>query len=240
MSPDGRPARVPAPGLALQGVTVSLALPGAAPRVLVPPLDAVVAAGDTLVVMGESGSGKSSLLAHLAGLLEPPFVGGGRVLLGDDDVTAWPVERRRIGLLFQDDLLFPHLTVLDNLRFAAPAARRADRAARDRQLHDALAAAGLDGLAARRPHALSGGQRSRVSLLRALLARPRVLLLDEPYARLDRPRRAAMRDFVQLALTRHGVPAVLVTHDPEDVPPGARVVNLDAAPAADGWQEVAR
>ncbi len=196
-------------------------------RDLVPPLTARVAPGEVLVVMGESGSGKSSLLAGLAGLLEPPFVLDGRVRLEGDDIGDWPVERRRIGLLFQDDLLFPHLSVRENLLFALPAGRRAERLAR---VDAALAEAELPGYGDRRPAELSGGQRARVSLMRALLADPRALLLDEPFSRLDQALRARMRDFTWRALREHRVPAVLVTHDPQDVPEGARIVRLPDVP----------
>ncbi|MEP7280541.1 MAG: ATP-binding cassette domain-containing protein [Rubrivivax sp.] len=198
-----------------------------AERVLVPALTAQVGAGEVLVVTGPSGAGKSSLLAWLAGLLEPPLTGAGRVLLDGRDLTPLPVEQRRIGLLFQDDLLFPHLSVRDNLLFAVPAGARAARIAR---AEAALAEAELDGLGQRRPHALSGGQRSRVALLRALLGEPRALLLDEPFARLDTALRERMRRFTWERLRARGVPAVLVTHDPDDAPPGAQRVDL-APPA---------
>lgn len=201
-------------------------------RALVPALTAEVAPGEVLAVMGESGAGKSSLLAYLAGLLVPPLHGAGRVHLAGRDITTLPVEQRRVGLLFQDDLLFPHMSVRDNLLFALPAGARAERVAR---AEAALADAELAGLGRRRPAQLSGGQRARVSLLRALLAEPQALLLDEPFSRLDAGLRERMRAFTWQQLRRRGVPAVLVTHDPDDVPPGARIVELPphAAPAAD-------
>ncbi len=192
-------------------------------RTLVPPLSAEVGPGEVLAVMGESGSGKSSLLSYLAGLLVAPLEGHGRVTLDGRDITALPVEQRRIGLLFQDDLLFPHLSLRDNLLFALPTGRRADRVA---QAEAALADAELSGLGRRRPSQLSGGQRARVSLMRALLAQPRALLLDEPFSRLDAGLRQRMRDFAWAQLRQRGVPAVLVTHDPDDVPADARVVEL--------------
>jgi putative thiamine transport system ATP-binding protein len=204
--------------LALHEVSIALH-----ERLLVPPLSAAVEPGTVLVVMGESGSGKSSLLAYLAGLLAPPLRGGGRVLLDGRDITALPVEQRRVGLLFQDDLLFPHLSVRDNLLFALPAGRRADRLA---AAEAALAEAELPGLGDRRPSQLSGGQRARVSLLRALLAGPQALLLDEPFSKLDAALRQRMRDFTWRELHRRAVPAVLVTHDRADAPDGARVVEL--------------
>jgi putative thiamine transport system ATP-binding protein len=193
-------------------------------RVLVPPTTATVEPGAVLAVMGPSGSGKSSLLAWLAGLLEPPLQGEGRVRLAGREVTALPTEQRRIGLLFQDDLLFPHWTVLQNLLFALPPGPRAARLA---AAHAALAEAELPGLGERRPHQLSGGQRARVSLLRALLAEPQALLLDEPFSKLDAALRERMRGFTWQALRRRGVPALLVTHDPQDLPPGAAVLQLD-------------
>jgi putative thiamine transport system ATP-binding protein len=132
--------------------------------------------------------------------------------------------QRRIGILFQDDLLFPHLSVLENLLFALPAGAAAQRIAR---AEAALAEAGLADHGPRLPHTLSGGQRARVSVLRALLAQPRALLLDEPFSRLDLPLRERFRAFVFERLRAQGIPAVLVTHDAHDVPPGAKVVQLD-------------
>jgi putative thiamine transport system ATP-binding protein len=152
------------------------------------------------------------------------------VTLDGRDITVLPVEQRRVGLLFQDDLLFPHLSVRDNLLFALPAGGRAERIA---EAEAALASAELSGLDRRRPAELSGGQRARVSLLRALLARPQALLLDEPFSRLDQALRERMREFTWRELRMRGVPAVLVTHDPQDVPAGARVVRLPATKAAD-------
>ena len=192
---------------------------------LVPPLSALLAAGDVLVVMGASGSGKSSLLAGLAGLLEAPFALRGRVRLDGEDITERPVEQRRVGLLFQDDLLFPHMTIADNLLFALPAIH-AGRAARIARAHAALAEAELAGMGLRLPSQLSGGQRARVSLMRALLAEPRALLLDEPFSRLDQGLRARMREFTWRVLRDRGVCGVLVTHDADDAPPGARIVQL--------------
>jgi putative thiamine transport system ATP-binding protein len=206
--------------MSLQLREVTIRLHG---RVLVPPLTADVAPGEVLVVMGDSGSGKSSLLAWLAGLLPPSLQGEGGLRLAGRDITALPVEQRRVGLLFQDDLLFPHLSVRDNLLFALPAGPRSERIAR---ADAALADAELAGLGPRLPAQLSGGQRARVSLLRALLAGPQALLLDEPFARLDLGLRGRMRAFTWQALRARGVPAVLVTHDRDDAPPGAQIVQL--------------
>jgi putative thiamine transport system ATP-binding protein len=205
--------------LELERVSVTLG-----DRVLVPPLSATVAPGEVLAVMGPSGSGKSSLLAHLCGLLQPPLRGAGSIRLDGRDLGPLPTEQRRLGLLFQDDLLYPHWTVRENLLFAVPPG---PRAAREGAVAQALADAEVPTLADARPGTLSGGQRARVALLRALLAEPRALLLDEPFSKLDAALRQRMRDFTWQTLARRGVPALLVTHDRQDLPPGAALVELD-------------
>ncbi len=214
--------------LELDGVTVATPQ-----RVLIRALSARVGPGEVLVVMGESGSGKSSLLAYLCGTLAPGLLASGRVRLDGRDIDALPTVQRRVGILFQDDLLFPHLTVLENLLFALPAGAAAERRAR---AEAALASAGLAGYGPRLPHTRSGGQRSRVSVLRALLAQPQALLLDEPFSRLDMALRERFRAFVFERLREQRIPAVLVTHDAHDVPAGAQVIQLDdqADPAEDG------
>jgi putative thiamine transport system ATP-binding protein len=195
-------------------------------RVLINDLSARIEAGQVLAVMGASGSGKSSLLAWIAGTLEPPFEASGKLRLDDADITNLPIQQRRIGLLFQDDLLFPHMTVRDNLLFALPAG---DRALRVETAERALEDAGLAGYGPRLPASLSGGQRSRVSLLRALLAAPAALLLDEPFSKLDTTLREQMRQFTFATLAARRMPALLVTHDEADVPTGAQRVGLDHA-----------
>lgn len=195
-------------------------------RTLIGDLSANIEAGQVLAVMGPSGSGKSSLLAWVAGTLEAPFEARGALRLAGDDLTSRPIQQRRIGLLFQDDLLFPHLSVLGNLLFALPAG---ERGARRRAAEAALDEAGLAGFAPRLPGALSGGQRSRVSLLRALLAAPAALLLDEPFSKLDSALRAQMRQFTFATLAARHVPVLLVTHDEADVPAGAQIIRLSDA-----------
>jgi putative thiamine transport system ATP-binding protein len=195
-------------GLRLEALAVDL---GAAPLVR---LDTGVAPGVILTLMGPSGSGKSTALAAILGTLEPAFAMRGRVLLAGTDLTGRPLSERRIGVMFQDDLLFPHLSVAGNLAFALPPGIRGR--ARQAAVEDALAAAELPGYGPRDPAALSTGQRARVSLMRALLAEPRGLLLDEPFARLDVGLRGRMRDFVFGLIRDRGLPTILVTHDPED------------------------
>ena len=201
--------------------SITLATPQ---RVLVRDLTAQVGPGEVLVVMGESGSGKSSLLAMLLGSLPPGFIASGGVRLNGREIGELPTPQRRIGMLFQDDLLFPHMSVLDNLLFALP--DEGTRTQRIVQAEAALQSAGLEGHGPRSPQSLSGGQRSRVSVLRALLARPEALLLDEPFSRLDAALRQRFRAFVFERIREQRIPALLVTHDPQDIPPGAPVIEL--------------
>lgn len=206
--------------MALKLDDVSIRLGG---RALIAPFSLSIAAGETVTLMGPSGSGKSTLLSFIAGDLEPPFEASGRLSLDGADLAPLPSERRRIGRLFQDDLLFPHLTVAENLAFGMARGNRAPRIAA------ALAEAGLEGLGDRPPHTLSGGQRARVALLRALLAGPRAMLLDEPFNKLDQELRVAFRGFVFGHIAAEGIPCLMVTHDAADVPEKGRVLLLKEA-----------
>ena len=211
---------------ALMAEGVTLAVGG---RVLLRDVSFRVEAGERLTVMGPSGSGKSSLLAYLGGHLDPAFAASGRVYVGEREVTNLAPERRRIGLMFQDDLLFPHLSVGANLAFGLDPAvcGRANRRAR---VAEALAEAGLAGFEGRDPTTLSGGQRQRVALMRSLLAAPRALLLDEPFGKLDAELRADMRRFVFDHAARASLPVVTVTHDPADAQAaGCRILTLGGA-----------
>ena len=188
-------------------------------------LNETVAPGEVLSVMGPSGSGKSTLLSMLIGQPDAGFTVSGRVILDGRDLTGLGPKERRIGLLFQDDLLFPHLSVGDNLAFAlGPQVR--GRAARRARIEAALEDAGLPGLKDRDPATLSGGQRARVALMRCLLSAPRALLLDEPFSRLDADLRHQMRTFVFAKLRAERIPAILVTHDAEDArAAGGKVIS---------------
>ncbi|WP_245565569.1 ATP-binding cassette domain-containing protein [Thalassobaculum salexigens] len=183
-------------------------------RPLFAPLTLTVPPGDVTAVMGPSGSGKSSLLSLIAGLLDPALTASGTVRIGQEPILDLPPEARGIGLLFQDDLLFPHLSVRDNLLFGVPPGLPA--AERRSLVREALEEAELAGFEDRDPATLSGGQRTRVALMRTLLSRPRALLLDEPFSRLDHALRDRIRRFVFDHATRRGLPVLLVTHDPDD------------------------
>lgn len=190
-------------------------------------LSLTVKPGEIVTVMGPSGSGKSSLLAAICGTLDPVFEITGHILLEDRRIEAKPAEHRRVGILFQDDLLFPHLSVGGNLAFGLPAEVKG-KAARRARVEQALSAADLEGFADRDPATLSGGQRARVSLLRVLLSEPRALLLDEPFSKLDAALRARFRAFVFEELRRRALPALLATHDHADASAaGGRVIVLE-------------
>ncbi len=206
--------------MALKLEDVSLRLP---PQELIQPFSLAVQPGEIVTLMGPSGAGKSTLLSFIAGDLESPFEASGRVSLGGVALDGLPPERRRIGRLFQDDLLFPHLSVAENLLFGMA---RGPRAVRLAKVEAALAEAELQGFGGRPPHTLSGGQRARVALMRALLAEPRAMLLDEPFNKLDAELKAAMRRFVFGHIAERGIPCLMVTHDAADAPGGGRVLLL--------------
>jgi putative thiamine transport system ATP-binding protein len=174
-----------------------------------------VAPGEVLTVMGPSGSGKSTLLAFIGGFLDPAFSATGKVFVGGLEITALRAEDRHAGILFQDPLLFPHMTVAGNLLFAiAPGVR--DRRKRLALAEATLRGFGLDGMGSRDPETLSGGQRARVALARVLLSSPRMLLLDEPFSKLDADLRGQMRQLVFGKARESGLPVLLVTHDEAD------------------------
>lgn len=192
-------------------------------KLLVRNLHVHCAAGQVVTLMGASGSGKSSLLAAVCGTLEPAVLFEGDVLLDGLSLVQLPCAQRHMGMLLQDDLLFAHMTVRENLLFAVPAGKRAEREAAVQQ---ALEDLGFTGMADRSPSTLSGGQRARVSLLRTLLAKPKALLLDEPFSKLDAALRQQFREFVFTHARQQGLPTLLVTHDVADIADPALVVHL--------------
>ena len=175
-------------------------------------IDCSVGPGEILTVMGPSGSGKSSLLAYIAGFLAPVFESSGSVLVNGVDICSLAAENRRIGLLFQDPLLFPHLSVAGNLRFAMQSNAKQKSQAISEGLNDI----GLAGFDDRDPGTLSGGQASRIALLRLLLSGPNAVLLDEPFSKLDTQLREETRTLVFDKLRTCGLPTILVTHDQAD------------------------
>lgn len=202
-------------------------------RMLIDSLDLGIEAGGCATVMGPAGSGKSALLSWIAGTPDPELRARGRVSIGGDEIASLPLERRRIGILFADDLLFPHLTVAGNLAFALPPGIRG-RDARRTMAERMLGEAGLAGSGDRYPEALAAGQRVRVALMRALAAEPRALLLDDPFGSLDPQLRADVRRFVFEQAASRGLPTLLVTRDAADArAAGGPVIMLsgDAVPS---------
>jgi iron(III) transport system ATP-binding protein len=167
--------------------------------------------GELVALLGPSGCGKTTLLRLIAGFERPD---AGTIELADVPVAGsdtWvPPERRRVGMVFQDYALFPHLTVAENVGFGVPRRGRASR------VNELLCLTGLEGLGARLPHELSGGQQQRVALARALAPSPAIVLLDEPWSNIDPLLRGTMRDELAQILRGIGVTVVLVTHDREE------------------------
>ncbi len=205
------PPRSPAPAtLRLEGIDKRFAPPPAAPVLSGLSLD--VAGGEVLALLGPSGSGKTTVLRTVAGFETPDR---GRVVLGGENVTRLPPERRNLGMVFQHYALFPHLTVGGNVAFGL-AGRGLDKDAVARRVESALALVDLPGYAGRRVGEISGGQQQRVALARALAPEPRILLLDEPLSNLDPALRERTRRELKWAIERVSITTLLVTHEQEE------------------------
>ncbi|QIP56095.1 ATP-binding cassette domain-containing protein [Hafnia alvei] len=187
-------------------------------------LNTRVEGGQILTLMGPSGCGKSSLLLAMAGHAHAPLSTQGKVLIDNHEVTELPAYQRKIGLLFQDDLLFPHLNVTQNLLFALP--ENISREKQHQQVAQALDKIDMSAFSSRYPDELSGGQRARISLLRTLLSRPRAVALDEPFSKLDKSLRQQFRQWVFGELQQANIATLLVTHDEDDVPPNGQIIML--------------
>ena len=188
------------------------------------PLDLSIVAGETVVILGPSGCGKTTALRIIAGLEEPDS--GGAVFFDDQDVTAIPIERRNVGMVFQSYALFPNMTVAENVAYGLKV-RRTPKPERDKRVAEMLAMMGIEALAGRRIDQLSGGQRQRVALARAIAPRPNVLLLDEPLTALDAKLRDRLRVEIDRLLRSLGITAIYVTHDQaEAMALGDRIVVM--------------
>ncbi|AUL75495.1 ABC transporter ATP-binding protein [Pseudoalteromonas sp. 13-15] len=172
-----------------------------------------VKGGEILTIMGPSGSGKSSLLNWLTGTLPSGFSANGEVWLNGKNINNLPAHLRHIGVLYQDALLFSHLSVSGNIAFAMPKGNKKQRL---EKIEHALEQVGLKGMANRHPDNLSGGQQARVALLRMLLSEPKAILLDEPFSKLDTQLRVDTRELVFSQIREHKLAAIMVTHDHSD------------------------
>jgi len=208
------------PGLSLKNLTLTIN-----DKVLVQNLSFRVKGGEILTLMGPSGCGKSSILNFICGSLSHGFDAKGEVWLNETPITYLAAEKRRIGILFQDDLLFPHLSVAANLAFGVPANIKGQ--ARKERVTTALAVSGLKDYGKRDPATLSGGQRARIAVMRTLLAEPQAILLDEPFNKLDSALRNKFRHFVFSHIRKAFLPCILVTHDKEDAQStNGRIIGL--------------
>ena len=172
--------------------------------------------GQLIGLLGPSGCGKSTTLNMICGLEKPTE---GRIFFGDDDVTGLPPEERGVGMVFQSYALYPHLTVRQNIRFPLENLKGAQRLSRqemDAKADEAARLVQIDMLMDRKPGELSGGQQQRVSIARALVKRPRVLLLDEPLSNLDARLRLQTREEIRRIQRETGITTVFVTHDQEE------------------------
>jgi putative thiamine transport system ATP-binding protein len=193
------------------------------------------------MITGPSGIGKSTLLHWLLGNIPQHVAISGQIMLSGTDITHLAIEQRRVGLLMQDVYLFPHLNVQDNICFALPKSSqlfltkqqrlsnsqpRLSKKQRRLEALNMLEQINLAHLATRYPQNLSGGERSRVGLIRALANQPQVMLLDEPFAALDPSTRELMGSWAFQQLAEQNIPSVMVSHDIEDIPVSAKQLCL--------------
>ena len=170
--------------------------------------------GNILCVFGKSGVGKSSLINVIAGITEDNLLFEGRIVLNGKILNDIPTEKRKIGLLLQDGALFPHLTVEQNIYFGMN--KKLKSKEKLLLINENLKKANMENFQNRYPNTLSGGQKSRIACLRAILSEPEVLLLDEPFSSLDPEHRNTFRNFVISKLKENKIPCLLVTHDETD------------------------
>ncbi|WP_105901911.1 ATP-binding cassette domain-containing protein [Vibrio gangliei] len=179
--------------------------------------------GEIVTLMGPSGCGKSTLLTVIAGHLSADFSANGQITLDGEAILERAPHQRSIGILFQDDMLFPHLNIWENIAFALPNHIKGKQ--RKQAALQVLHSIELAHLAESMPEQISGGQRARISLVRMLSAQPRAVLLDEPFGQLDPELRPVFRQWVFEQLQAANVPALMVTHDASDVPEGGKLIQ---------------
>lgn len=187
--------------------------------------------GQVLSIMGPSGCGKSTLLNYLSGTLEHDFFATGSIELDGKPIQNLSTIKRKVGILYQSPLLFPHMTNLENLLFALPVNKKMTHKERVAIAMSKLKELGLEDKANALPDVLSGGQQARIALLRALLAEPQYLLLDEPFSKLDPELRQSVRAFTLEQIQKANIPTILVTHDIEDAQGmQSKIISLAESP----------
>ncbi|PPD13694.1 MAG: Fe3+/spermidine/putrescine ABC transporter ATP-binding protein [Methylobacterium sp.] len=202
----------PQPAPASQPLTLDAVSHSYGDAVAVDQVTLEVRAGELVALLGPSGCGKSTLLRIVAGFINQT---SGRVIIGDRVVDPLPPNRREVGIVFQNYALFPHMTVADNIAYGLEA-RGASKATCRERVKEMLATVRMEGFGDRKPRQLSGGQQQRVALARALAVRPRILLLDEPFAALDKNLRLDMQIEIKRLQRQFGLTAIMVTHDQDE------------------------
>lgn len=191
-------------------------------------LDFVIQPGEILTLMGPSGSGKSTFLNYLLGHLPSAFTASGKIELNGIDISEQRPHLREIGVLYQNGLLFDHLSVFENIALGMREGQ--SKSERQQTISLLLEKVGLADSATSMPNTLSGGEYIRVALLRTLAAKPKALLLDEPFSRLDAKRRVSVRSWVFEYALLHQIPVLLVTHDEQDaIEAGSRIIDLESS-----------
>ena len=178
------------------------------------PFNLTIEKGEICLLQSESGSGKTSLLRWIAGISDKQMHAEGKIFLNGVDITELPAEQRRVGILFSEALLFPHLNVAENIGIGV--ASFISGKGRKELIKNTLIKAGLPGIEKKDPLTLSTGQQARVALLRTVLSKPALLLLDEPFSNLDENVRKTLVSYVQAEIKRLDIPALMVSHDPRD------------------------
>ncbi|KJG10134.1 ABC transporter ATP-binding protein [Photobacterium kishitanii] len=192
-------------------------------NILIGPLSFDVKNGQIMTLMGPSGSGKSTILSAIAGHLATDFTVTGDIQLNQQPIMSLAPNMRHIGIVFQDDLLFPHLNIWQNLAFGLPPQIKG--AQRKKMALQTLDELGLLNLQHQQAHQISGGQRARISMMRLLLSQPQAVLLDEPFSKLDKTLRAEFRQFVFDQIKQRNIAALMVTHDDDDIPTNGNVLH---------------
>ncbi len=200
--------------LVIKNVALGFNAPNSSKLPLFLPISLEIANGEIKLLTAQSGVGKSTLLRWICGMPDNGLMAEGEVFLNDQPLNNVPIEKRRIGMMFQEPLMFPHLTVAGNLAFGLDAGGTV--LARRRLISSQLEQMGMEGMEDRDPMTLSGGQKARVALIRSLLAKPKALLLDEPFAGLDDTIRGEFAQLVKDEIRSRKLPVLMVSHDPRD------------------------